>query len=234
MNTYPPTSANRKQQGEDDSQRFIGSGCVIALFIPMLILSSCAVKKEAANEAVHAPVQHHQSITPPLNLSIRDRLGLPVVPSPAVQQEAIPLYSLRMKQMEIADALSMFARAYKLNMIVDPDIKGMVNVDFHDLPFNQAMEAILDSLDYHWQENNGLIHVQSTQTRSFTVDYIRLIRSSAGNSQASASSGSSDSGGSENQSGSAMISQKDSVQFWGELEKQQARDPGIEKRENSC
>jgi len=191
-------------------------GLCVLLILLICLLSSCAETKKVVS---HEEKTAASPVGSPMNLTLSERLGLPVQ-SVALKKERAPLYSLRIKDMDVSSVLSMFSQTYKLNMIVDPDVKGTVSVDFHDLSFDLAMSAILASLDYHWQRDHNLIHVKSLQTRRFTVDYIRLVRSSSGSSQASASSGSGAESTSGGPSGSVTISQQDSVQFWDELEKQ--------------
>jgi len=144
--------------------------------------------------------------------------------------EALPietnetLFTFQAKNLPIRTALKLFAQAYQLNVIVDRDVVGEIDVDFRDLPFDEAMQALLDSHGYYWFREGGLINVRSWETRSFTIDYIRLVRSGSGSSQAQVSSGSEsgDSGESENTAGTMTIQQTDKVDFWQELETQLA------------
>ncbi len=198
---------------------------LLVILVPLIV--SCAGKKAPA------PIAHPVPATgPQLNLDLRDRLAFPVNGSVSPPAATEPLYALRVENMDVARVLAMFAKAYKLNIIADADIKGKVSIDFHGLSFKQAMEAILGSLNYAWEREGNLIRVRAWETRNFTVNYIRLVRSTSGSSQASASSsgdtssggGASSGGGSSSggsgQSGSITISQEDTVKFWGELETQ--------------
>jgi len=146
-----------------------------------------------------------------LSLNLKDRLAFPIEQDIAPVVADQPLYSLRVNDVAIDKVLRMFADTYQLNIISDKNITGKISVDFHNLSFKQSMEAILGSLDYAWERDGALIRVHNWQTKNFTVDYIRLVRSSTGSSQASASSGgSTDSGG-------INISQQDTVKFWDDL-----------------
>jgi len=158
------------------------------------------------------------------------------LPSEATEQ----LYSFFARDFPIDQVLALFARAYKLNIVVDKDVTGAINVEFHDLPFDQAMEAMLGSLGYHWERDGGLVRVRAMATRTFTVDYIRVVRmgeaqatSSSTTSSASSSGGGSGGAsgggaagnggggsGSEQGGGSVSVSQQGSVPFWDELEVQ--------------
>ncbi|MBL9126200.1 MAG: secretin N-terminal domain-containing protein, partial [Verrucomicrobiales bacterium] len=152
------------------------------------------------------------------------------------------LYSFSAKDLDIRDALALFARSNDLNIIPDPDVTGTVSVEFRNLPIEKSMEALLASFGYYAEAAGGLIRVRSVRTEFFTVDYLRLIRSGNGSSSANISSasgavagggspgtGSSGSGGSATAGGgnsnggdstSVSISKSDSVDFWSEIETQ--------------
>ena len=166
-------------------------------------------------EAVSAPGPE-QPAKPqsPVKLDLHERMALDA-PSPAASaQSPKPLYTFRAQGMELVDALALFARTYRLNLISDADVGGTVSVEFHDLPFDQAMEALLDAQGYYWDRNNGLIRVHRMETRLFTLDYIRIVRSGTGRSQAQITSGKA------GEAGAVSLVQEDKVLFWEELEKQ--------------
>jgi type IV pilus secretin PilQ/predicted competence protein len=51
--------------------------------------------------------------------------------------------SLNLKDADIRDVLSVFAELTGLNMAIDPDVTGRVNVNFVDVPWDQALDVIL-------------------------------------------------------------------------------------------
>ena len=132
------------------------------------------------------------------------------------------LYTFSAKGLPIDKTLELFAKANALNIVIDKDVVGEVNVNFNNLNFQQAMSAILDSFGYYWTRQDNLVFVKSRETRSFKIDYIRLIRSGSGSSQAQVSSGgaesSSETGGEV--AGTIIIGQEDKVDFWTEVETQ--------------
>jgi MSHA type pilus biogenesis protein MshL len=151
----------------------------------------------------------------------------PVVPVAARE----PLYTFAADDLPLQRALELFGEAYELNLVVDEEIDGAVNVDFTDLPFAEAMSALLDSRGYYFDRRGNLIHVKSTETRTFTIDYIRLVRSGSGSSTAQVNSGvdssgsgggsgSGSGGGTDNTAGAMTIEQVDTVDFWDEIEEQ--------------
>lgn len=181
-----------------------------------------------------APVSGYQ--TPPLT-------PVPVEKSfaeNAAEARATPpgdgrLYSFSAKDLDIRDALAMFARSNELNIVPDPDVTGVVSVEFRNLPIEKCLEAILGAFGYYAEASGGLIRVRNLRTEFFTVDYLRLIRTGNGSSSANISSasgessgggagsaggsgGGGDSGGGD--STSVSISKSDSVDFWSEIETQ--------------
>ena len=60
--------------------------------------------------------------------------------------------------------------------------QGTVTVDFKGLSLNRAMAALLEVHGYYWEDKDGLIRVKHLETRTFTIDYIRLVRSGTGRS----------------------------------------------------
>jgi MSHA type pilus biogenesis protein MshL len=118
------------------------------------------------------------------------------VPTPSPQEASIDahakgktLYSFQADQLDLRAALAMFARNNNLNIVPDNDILGTVTLDLHDLPLEQVMRAILEAADCSWQEESGLIRVRNTETRTFSVDYLRLTRKGSGQSSAQLGSG---------------------------------------------
>ncbi len=130
-----------------------------------------------------------------------------------------PLYSFRAHELPLIDALALFARSNKLNIVTGPNITGTTTVDFHDLPLQQAMSALLEAHGYYWEHHDNLIQVRKFKTAQMNVDYIRLIRGGTGQNRAQMSSGSSGGGGSQD-TGQISVNQEDEIKFWEELEKQ--------------
>jgi MSHA type pilus biogenesis protein MshL len=150
------------------------------------------------------------------------------------------VYSFTAKDLEIKDALTLFARNNNLNIVPDPDISGQLTVDFRNLTLEKSMEAILDTFNYYADFDGGLIRVRKTKTEFFSVDYLRLNRTGNGNTSATISSSSSSgntgagggfgagapgtgnggTAGSGGDSTSVSISRTDTIKFWDELDEQ--------------
>ncbi|MFK8014046.1 MAG: secretin N-terminal domain-containing protein, partial [Gammaproteobacteria bacterium] len=143
------------------------------------------------------------------------------------------LYSFVAEDLPLARACKLFGQTYSLNMVVDADVSGSVSVDLHNLPFDDIMESLLSANGYYWEKRGNVVYVKAWQTRSFSVDYIRLVRSGSGSSQAQVSSNAGGATGGGNAGGGGVgtdaagatagamtIQQTDKVDFWTELEEQ--------------
>ena len=120
------------------------------------------------------------------------------------------LYSFKAMEQSLRVSLSQFAEANRLNMILDQDVKGVVNVEFHDVTLEQALDSILDPMGLGWVLDDGMIRITREITKTYQVDYLRAARTGS-TSMSSNSSGS-------NTTGSNNISKTDSINFWAELE----------------
>ena len=105
------------------------------------------------------------------------------------------LFSFQAVDLDLKAALALFAKANNLNIVPDREVTGLVTVDLHELPLQQVMRAMLEAYDYWWVEEDGLIRVRATQTRQFSINYLRLVRKGTGQTSATLSSGSGASGG---------------------------------------
>jgi MSHA type pilus biogenesis protein MshL len=87
------------------------------------------------------------------------------------------LYSFKARQLPLRDALGLLAKAHGLNIVADPEVSGIVSVDFQNVPLSKAFDILLSSLGYSWEDDQGVIRVYSSITRTFEVDYIQAKRS---------------------------------------------------------
>ena len=174
----------------------------------------------------HQPDAWPERALKPFALSAEDRMGYPEPRPASTDQGEELLYSFVINNMPVKEGLRLFARAYDLNIVTDEDVLGILDVEFRNMPLDRALSLMLESLDYYWQEKDGVIRVRSQETRRFSVDYLRLVRSGASSSSATVSSssvegGGEGGGGSETEdAGSITIAQTDEIQFWSELESQ--------------
>jgi MSHA type pilus biogenesis protein MshL len=112
-------------------------------------------------------------------------------PTPVSEEETKDktVYSFQATDLDIRSALATFAKANNLNIVPDNDVTGTVTLDVRDLPLNLMMRAILEASDCSWQQQGGLIRVHATETRIFSIDYLRLSRAGIGRNSATLGSG---------------------------------------------
>jgi MSHA type pilus biogenesis protein MshL len=147
--------------------------------------------------------------------------------------EPAKLYSFEAKDLDVKDALTLFARNNGVNIVPDPDVTGQVTVDFRNLTLDKSMQAILDAFNYYAEVDGGLIRVRKTKTEMFNVDYVRLNRTGNGSTGANITSSSGGGGGGGTGGGGAggasggagdgtsvSISKTDTIRFWEELDEQ--------------
>lgn len=107
----------------------------------------------------------------------------------------VAAFSFRAEGVPIRQALALFARANKLNIVPDNDIEGDVTVDFEGLPLDLAMRALIEASGYYFVQSGGLIRVRNRETRLFQIDYINTTRTGQGASAMQIGSASSSGGG---------------------------------------
>lgn len=210
-----------------------------------LLLFSCTTIQEAHQPIdpkidVSAPYPHEQesttstepNISPEFSnaqesspLSLEDRMVLSsLTDTESTPLSMGPLYTFRAQTMPLIDALALFARTNKLNMVTVPDIEGEITVDFHDLSLDRAMTALLEVHGYYWERDENLIKVRRLETRDFTLDYIRLVRGGSSRNRAQITSGSGGSGphgaSAAQDAGEITVNQEVEIKFWEELETQ--------------
>lgn len=202
--------------------------------ITIILLAGCIPVKnemgfeELASNHKEMAIESGQPTSLP-DLSLTNRITWPTEQDPVPADGSENLYSFVARNLPIQQALQIFSKTYRLNFIADSNVDGYLSVEFNDLPFDQAMEAMLESLGLYWERDGQLIKVKSWETRTFTIDYLRLVRSGQGSSLAQVSSSvsggggeSGGGGGSSSDDGKFKLTQEDSVEFWTELEEQLA------------
>ncbi|MBL4712447.1 MAG: secretin N-terminal domain-containing protein [Gammaproteobacteria bacterium] len=198
---------------------------VTTLSFLLVACSSTPDKEFAADFPRFHPKENVNTYKSDKPLPLFNRLSWPLQRDELPVQTSEKLYSFVAKKMPVRRAINLFAKSYDLNILLDNDVNGEINVSFKDLPFNQAMTSILSSLGYYWEKENNLITVKLWETRQFTINYIRLSRSGSGSSEAQVSSGGGDEGGgdgggSDSQAGTISIEQENKIEFWDEIDVQ--------------
>ena len=60
---------------------------------------------------------------------------------------------------DLRAVLRAFADQVDLNLVVDPDVKGTVNVVFRDVPWDQALDLILKSCGMQWSRDGNVVRI---------------------------------------------------------------------------
>jgi len=178
------------------------AGCTTTANIPLVVPSGDLDYKPASSRP---------------DLDVQSRM--PKFSLPATVAD-VKLYNFRATAQPVRLALSQLATVYKLNFVVDQDVDGLVTVDLKELPLEKMLEALLEPLGLAWKWQDGLMRVSRLETRTFSVDYLRLVRSGTGSSSSSTSLSSGGGGGGSTGSSRSGIAQNDTINFWGELEGQ--------------
>jgi MSHA type pilus biogenesis protein MshL len=186
------------------------------LVLASLLVTGCATTEVEPLQVPSGDLDYKPSAIPAAAMNAQNP-ALPVAMPAAVAD--IKLYSFRATGQSVRMALSQLATAYSLNIVVDQDVEGQVTVDLKNLPLDTVLEAVLEPLGLAWTWQESLLRVSRMETRNFTVDYLRLVRSGNGNSSSSVSLSSGGGGGSTGNS-SSSIAQNDTINFWNELEEQ--------------
>jgi MSHA type pilus biogenesis protein MshL len=199
---------------------------IVSSFI-LMSLFSCAIyqPREEQNDfpRFHPLPEKKVDLSHLSEIPVALRTAWPEVKDTIPLETQEELYSFIAEDMPINKAIELFSRSYGLNILADKDVVGSISVNFHSLPFEQAMSALLSSMGYYWQKDNQLIRVRSWETRLFNVNYIRLNRIGSGESSAQVSSGingSEGNSGGGDQAGEMKIEQENEIEFWDDLEKQ--------------
>ncbi|MYJ22879.1 MAG: hypothetical protein F4101_05770 [Nitrospira sp. SB0673_bin_12] len=190
------------------------------------VQSTRPLKREFPKLGVFQPPVSSAEVSPgersarnPVPFSLEDRMAFGTSSGrPLKDGEPGRVFSFRAREMPLVDALRLFSRANRLNIVVEPGVEGVVTVDFQGLALEKAMSALLDTQGYYWEKDGELIVVRRLKTRMFTLDYIRLERSGEGRNKAQVTSGSGRNGGQD--AGEVILSQQDQIKFWEEIEAQ--------------
>ena len=188
------------------------------LVLATLLVAGCATTETEPLQVPSGDLDYKPSPPRAAPLDLQSRMTQFATPESVADAR---LYSFRATGQPVRLALSQLATAYNLNVVVDQDVDGDVTVDLKDLPLEKVLEAVLEPLGLAWSWQDGLLRVSRLETRTYNIDYLRLVRSGTGTSSSSVSlsSGSGGGGGSTGNS-SSSIAQNDTINFWNELEEQ--------------
>jgi type IV pilus assembly protein PilQ len=67
--------------------------------------------------------------------------------------------SLDLKDADLKDVLATFSRLAKINIAVDPEVKGSVTIRLQDVPWDQALDVILRVNGYGYVLEGNVLRV---------------------------------------------------------------------------
>jgi len=120
---------------------------------------------------------------PPPPAPVKEKLEeLTVSPIEEEIKEPEKLYTLSFRKADIHEILTVLSRESKLNIIVDPDVRGEVTVDLKDVTLAKALDCLLTPLGMQYKREANFIRVSPIrmQTRMFTLNYLTTKRTASG------------------------------------------------------
>jgi len=144
---------------------------------------------------------------------------LTVSPIEEETKEPEKLYTLSFRKADVHEILTILSRESKLNIIVDPDVRGEVTVDLKEVTLDKALVCLLAPLGLDYKREANLIRVSpiKIRTRMFTLNYLSTKRGASG--MVSGSSGRAGEGGETGGMGSFIkVETSDTVELWKEIE----------------
>ncbi|HHT9127065.1 MAG TPA: secretin and TonB N-terminal domain-containing protein [Candidatus Brocadiia bacterium] len=137
--------------------------------------------EKPAPMALSQTVEEKQSLDTPHADEVEEKLE-PMTISQMMGEKRTPveLFSFSAKGADIRDVLLAISKESKVNIIVDPEIKGEVTVDLKDVTLEQALNQLLPQygLDYKREDNFVKVFKPKVemQTKVFTLNYLATKR----------------------------------------------------------
>jgi type IV pilus assembly protein PilQ len=140
-------------------------GGLLAVLLAAVLIFGCSGKKAVEKDpflekwSTMAETQTGSSPTP-RDRDVLTALEIPADPGEALvgaSAKSLPTQrvSLKMRQADVKTVLRSLARIVDKNILVKNEIKGEITVDFHDVPWDQAFNSLLNTqgLTYIWEGN---------------------------------------------------------------------------------
>ena len=127
------------------------------------------------------------------------------------------LYSLRVRRGELQDVLLGFAQESGENLVIDPEVAGVVTMNLNRVTLEQALDALLTPLGFaYWREGRFIrISKPRMETRFFSVNYVSSSREGSKTIVATDGSGT---GGEEGSISKTRFEGSEQADFWAEIQ----------------
>jgi len=133
--------------------------------------------------------------------------------------------SISVKDMSLKQLLISIAKQIEINLVIDEEVVDeKVNVNLKDVPFIEALQAILNAHDLYFKVYPGYLRISRMLTKIFHIDYVVSIRGGQTNTEVSLSSGN-EGGTTQTVTGTASsvgdisVSSSEVINFWENFEK---------------
>lgn len=137
--------------------------------------------EKPAPMALSQTVEEKQSLDTPHADEVEEKLE-PMTISQMMGEKRTPveLFSFSAKGADIRDVLLAISKESKVNIIVDPEIKGEVTVDLKDVTLEQALNQLLPQYGLDYKKEDNFVKVfkpkVEMQTKVFTLNYLATKR----------------------------------------------------------
>lgn len=122
----------------------------------------------SATRAPSLPPAVAQALVPPADLS------MPTLAARAPE----PRFDLNVSHLPVAQVFAALAKDTRYSMILDPELKGTVNVNLKDVTLLETLDTLRDVYGYEYRLQGTRIFVQNAAltTRVFQVNYLNASR----------------------------------------------------------
>jgi MSHA biogenesis protein MshL len=150
---------------------------IYIIFIAVL-LTGCAPQPMQPSSG-HLHTQSEPPPAPPAKIP-PPVLNAPYVPPPSAKTPKTELFTVVVDQIPAKELLFALARDAKLNVDIDPRIKGVVSMNAIDQTLPQLLDRIAKQLDLRYESNNNqlTISLDLPYVQTYKVDYINMNRDS--------------------------------------------------------
>ena len=165
---------------------------------------------------------------PPTSTIPSPVLHTPYLPPPSTKSQKTELFTVVVDQVPAKELLFALARDAKLNIDIDPRIKGSVTMNAIDQTISQLLDRIAKQLDLRYQliDNQLSISLDLPYVQTYKIDYVNMSRDTENRVTVSTQvatggnvgTNSSGSGASGNNSQTALVDISKN-HFWETLEK---------------
>ncbi len=221
---------------------------VITLYLAVCMLSSCAwtpreTRDNSGIESIQqelAAIEKSKQAEPVLPPTQIDQALMPSM-LPAANDDIELRFDIAVENLAAKDFFMGLVKDTQFNMVVHPDVEGVISLDLQDVTIDEVMEVVNDVYGYPYKRRGNLYQILPGGLRSevFHIDYLNLKRrgisetlvtngevSSAGSSNTGGNSNNNSNADSSNNNGGrnnrinvgSQIRTESESDFWSELQ----------------